>query len=659
MSHEILNRAVRLAATVAAAAMVLGTAFAEEQEQEKSGEEIEEVVVQSTRSGKRVQDEAIRVEVISGEEVDEKVMMMPGNIAMMVAETGGVRVQVTSPSLGASNVRMQGMTGRYTQILADGLPLYGGQTSSLGLMQIPPTDLGQVEVIKGAASALYGSSALGGIINLISRRPSREPTAEVLANVTSRDAQDITTYASGPLNDSWSGSLTGGLHRQSKQDLDRDGWIDMPGYERATLRPRLYWNGEGGANALLTLGAMSENRTGGTLPGRTTPDGQPFPLAQNTRRLDAGAVVGLPMDELGTLQIRASGVTQDLDRRYGTSLQTDKRDTEFIEASLAAKRDRTSLLGGVALQRDRYSSREFSVFDYTFTVPGAFAQIEQDFADDLTLAASARWDHHSEYGARLSPRLSLLYRPAPWTLRASVGKGFYAPTPFVEETEAAGLSRLAPLSGIRAESAKTASLDIGRVLGRIETNLVLFTSEIDGAVRLDEGLPQPSVYGVRLVNAPSPTRTKGSELLVRYRWDAFTVTGSYVYVDASESDLRAGRTPVPLTPRHTAGIVGIWERPGVGRVGAEVYYTGEQVLEDNPYRDRSPAYFEVGFLGELSVGRASLFVNLENLLDVRQTKHDPLLLPRRAANGRWEVDAWQSTEGFVANAGVRLRWGER
>lgn len=83
--------------------------------------------------------------------------MRPGNIAMLVRETPGVRVQTTSPALGAANVRIQGLKGRYTQILADGLPLYGGQTPSIGLLQIPPTDLGQVEIIKGAASALLDS----------------------------------------------------------------------------------------------------------------------------------------------------------------------------------------------------------------------------------------------------------------------------------------------------------------------------------------------------------------------------------------------------------------------------------------------------------------------------------------------------------------------
>jgi outer membrane receptor protein involved in Fe transport len=112
---------------------------------------VEEIFVQATRSRRRVQDEPIRVEVLSQEEIEEKLLMRPGNISMMLNETGGLCVQVTSPALGSANVRVHGMRGRYTQLLADGLPLYGGQAASLGLLQVPPSDLGQVEVIKGSS----------------------------------------------------------------------------------------------------------------------------------------------------------------------------------------------------------------------------------------------------------------------------------------------------------------------------------------------------------------------------------------------------------------------------------------------------------------------------------------------------------------------------
>jgi len=187
------------------------------------------IVVRATRTGRGVEDQPIRVEMINREEIEEKAIMRPGNIAMLVNETGGVRVQVTSPALGAANIRMQGLYGRYTQLLADGLPLYGGQAASIGLLQIPPTDLAQVEVIKGSASSLYGASALGGVINLVSRRPAEAPYAEVLFNATTRDGQDITSFASTPLNGALAVSLTTGAHRQSLVDLDDDGWIDMPG----------------------------------------------------------------------------------------------------------------------------------------------------------------------------------------------------------------------------------------------------------------------------------------------------------------------------------------------------------------------------------------------------------------------------------------------
>jgi outer membrane receptor for ferrienterochelin and colicins len=647
-----------------ASALVATPAFAQETERAEDAEDLEDaeqdeededsdvVVVQATRSGNRVQDEPIRVEVIGAEEIEEKSLMMPGNISMLVAETGGVRVQMTAPALGAANVRMQGMRGRYTQLLADGLPLYGGQ--AIGLLQIPPTDLGQVEVIKGAASALYGPSALGGVINLVSRRPDYEAEGELLLNTTTRNGQDVTAYAASPLSESLGGSLVGGFHRQTRQDLDDDGWIDMPGYERWTVRPRLFWESEGGANAYVTVGAMNEERIGGTLPGRVVPDGQPFPNTQDSTRFDFGTVIELPVAEMGTAQLRASAMRQDHEHVFGAVTEDDTHDTAFAEASFASEPGDTSWLAGIAVQRDGYDSDTFPAFNYTFTTPGVFAQVEQQLGDELTLAGSARWDDHSEYGSHFSPRLSVLYRPGPLRIRASLGQGFYAPTPFVEEIEAAGLSRLLVPTGLEAETAETASFDIGYTAGPAEFSATLFGSNIDDAVQLQT----VDADTVRLINAAGVTRTRGAELLARYRWDSFSVTGSYVYVDASEPDPDGGgRRTTPVTPKQTAGFVAMWEEEGIGRFGFEAYYTGEQELDDNPYRTESKPYVEMGMMGELDLGTFSVFANAENILDVRQTDHDPLIRPIRAPDGSWTVDAWSPLEGFILNVGIRFKFG--
>lgn len=614
-----------------------------------------DIIVQATRSGRRVQDEPVRVEVIGREEIEEKILMRPGNVALILAETGGVRVQVTSPALGAANIRVQGMDGRFTQLLADGLPLYGGQASSLGLLQIPPTDLGQVEVIKGAASALYGPSALGGVINLVSRRPGDTPGGEVLTNVTTRAGQDLTAYAATPLAGGWSASLTGGFHRQETQDLDRDGWIDMPRYRRWTVRPRMYWDGDGGETLLLTAGAMTEQRRGGTLPGRTVPDGTPFVQAQDTDRLDAGLVAKLPLGEDFTAHLRAAAMTQKHRHDFGDVRENDRHGTIFGEASLSGKIGDTAWVGGLAWQEDRFRSRTFPDFDYAYRVPGVFAQLEQELGAGLTLAGSARADFHNEYGTQFSLRLSLLHRNGPWTIRASGGRGFFAPTAFVGEIEAAGLSRLEPVADLAVESAKTASLDVGYRSGPAEANVTLFRSNIRGATQLETVAPDR----VRLINSAGQTRIRGIEALLRYRWDSFLITGSYVLVDASEPDSDgSGRRAMPLTPKHAAGLVAMWEEHDKGRLGLEIYYTGRQRLDDNPYRSTSKPYFEFGLLAEVVVGKARIFANAENILGTRQTQWDPLLRRSRAADGRWTVDVWAPTDGFVFNAGVKLRFGK-
>lgn len=108
--------------------------------------------------------------------------------------------KATSPSLGAASVRVQGMRGRYTRFLSDGLPLFGDEVGGVGLLQIPPTDLGQVEVIKGVASALHGAGALGGVVDLISRRPGKEPTREALVNRTTLGGTDAVVFAAQPLD---------------------------------------------------------------------------------------------------------------------------------------------------------------------------------------------------------------------------------------------------------------------------------------------------------------------------------------------------------------------------------------------------------------------------------------------------------------------------
>ena len=632
----------------------------EKEHHDHGDNKIEKIQVSASRLGRIVTESATRTEIINGEEIQEKALMRPGNISMLVAETGGVRVQTTSPALGSSNIRLQGMYGRYTQLLSDGLPLYGGQTASIGLLQIPPTDLANVEIIKGSASSLYGGSALGGVINLISRTPSDVYEGEVLVNATSKNGQDITSYFASPLTDDLSASVTAGVHHQEAQDLDDDGWIDMAGYERGSVRPRFYWQDDNGANLYVTLGAMTEQRDGGTLGEATVPDGSEFPQTQDTLRTDIGFIYDQPLGEVLNLNVRGSAMNQDHEHVFGAVQEDDSHESSLIESSLSGYSDKTAWLVGVALQSEKFKSDTFSEFNYSYQVPGLFSQLDYEASDDISMSLSARADWHNEYGTQVSPRISLLYSPENWTIRGAYGQGFFAPSPFIEDIDEAGLSRLAPLENLEEERASTASIDISYVLGSVETSLTFFASDIDNVTELEviEGADETADKQVRLVNATGETDISGAEVLLRYRWQDIKFTGSYLYTDATkEDDSGVGRVPLALTPKHSAGLVVMWEEHGSHLVGFEAYYTGTQELENNPYRDRSEAYWHLGLLGQITIGQVSFFVNAENLLNVRQTKEDSLLLLEQAPSGRWTTDIWSRNDGFTVNAGLRFQFG--
>ena len=649
---------------------------------EEQAAEIESIVIASTRSARRVEDSPLRVEVVDEEEVAEKTAMTPGDIAMMLNETSGLRVQTTSPSLGGASVRVQGLRGRYTLLLADGLPLYGGQAGGLGLLQIPPVDLARAEVIKGTASALYGPSALGGVVNLVSRRPGDEPVRELLFNQTSRGGTDMVAFVSQRIGSGKAereaplgASLLVSAHRQRANDLDDDGWADMPEYERLVARPRLFIDRKA-LSVFSTVGITAEDRDGGTLGGSIAPDGAPYVEALRTRRVDAGAVGRYVIGERDVATLRASGVEQRHRHRFGPVQENDRHRTWFTEASLALPRGSWTYVLGAAYQSERYRNADVPGFDYDFRVPSIFAQADVDPAAWLGLSASARVDWHSAYATTVSPRVSALLRAsetsglAGWTLRLSGGTGTFAPVPFTEETEVTGLSSLQPLTGLQEERALGGSLDINGPLrtgaGVIELNATLFGSRLTHAVAAREvdapaGSNEPS--SLMLVNSPADARAWGTELLARLVRGRARLTATYAYLNATEwnPDVDAEsivRRHVPLAPRHTAGLVGSLEEEERYRIGLEVYYTGRQALEDNPYRPTSRPYVIVGLLGErwfnTAAGTARVFLNLENIGNVRQTRYDPLVLPTRGAGGRWTTDAWTELSGFTVNGGVRL-----
>jgi iron complex outermembrane receptor protein len=612
--------------------------------------EEEVVVVATTRTGRRLEDQASRVEVLGRDEIEEKMLMTPGDIVMMLNEMGGLRVQATSPSIGAASVRVQGMKGRYTRFLSDGLPLFGQQVGGLGLLQIPPMDLAQVEVIKGTASALYGAGAMGGVVNLLSRRPGPEPVRELLVNRSTLGATDGIAFLSSPLGGGWSTSLLGGGHGQSRNDVDADGWAEVAGYARGIVRPRLFWDRGDGRSAFVTAGVTYENRRGGTVPGAVLPATEsPYEEALDTRRYDLGGTAQTLWKGRYVLTARGALAWQRHDHRFGRTRERDAHDTAFAEVAVRGNAGPHTWVAGAAYERDAYAPRDVPRFAYTYQVPSVFLQDDVDVASWLSISASGRVDVHNEYGTFVSPRLAARVRASGWTSRVSFGQGFFAATPLTEETEAAGLSRLQVPGQLEAERGRSASLDLTRAAGPGTYTVTAFVSRVADPIAVE----RESQYV--LFNRDRASTNRGIELLATFRRERFAATSTYTYVRSTEETV-SGRRDAPLTPRHSAGLVGMWEAEDVGRVGLELYYTGRQRLEDNPYRTHSRPYVIVGLLGERRFGRLRLFLNAENLSDVRQGRYDPLVRSRQGVDGRWTVDAWAPLDGRVINGGIRIQF---
>jgi len=503
-------------------------------------------------------------------------------------------------------------------------------------------DLGQVEVIKGVASSLYGAGAMGGVVNLISRRPGPETQRELLVNRSTRGATDVVGWYATPARPGWAFTLLSGGHFQDRADVNDDTWADLPRYARGVVRPRAFWNDGSGRTFFATAGVMVEDREGG---GR--PRGAPYREALDTRRIDAGAVGQMLLRRRYLVSARGAVMQQRHDHRFGEVLERDRHATSFGELTVRAAAGRHTVVGGLAVERDAFRPRDRPRFAYTFTVPGVFVQDDVDVTRWLSMSASGRLDRHSEYGTFFSPRVSALVRSGAWTGRLSLGTGFFGSSPLTEETEAAGLTRLTIPRPLRAEEGRSASLDLTRADGPLSYTVTLFGSRVRHPADVDRS------RGLVLTSAVEPATSTGVELLGTLRHEPYALTATYTYVRARERD-GGVRQDTPLTPRHSAGAVGMWEREDAGRFGIELYFTGAQRLEENPFRERSRPYVILGLLAERPFGRVRLFVNGENLTGVRQTRWDPLIRPARAPDGRWTVDAWAPLDGRTVNGGVRV-----
>ena len=400
----------------------------------------------------------------------------------------------------------------------------------------------------------------------------------------------------------------------------------------------------------MTTGATWETRTGGTTAGALLHATlAPYRETLDTGRYDVGMVGQTLVSNAYVVSVRASGTWQSHDHAFGEVRERDTHDTFFGEVSVRRQFGRHTVVVGAALDRDAFTPNDVPQFAYTFTTPGAFVQDDVDVKQWLSVSGSTRLDHHSAYGTFISPRISALFRSGGWMSRLSVGTGFFPTSALTEETEAAGLSRLTVRGPLKAETGDSASFDVTRTMGPLSATATLFASRIHDPLFVE----RTTAYV--LASQPFASTNVGTELLATWRKEPLSLTAVYGFVRAREFENTAFED-APLTPRHSVTLLGGVEDEEVGRFVMEWFYTGRQRLEANPFRDQSVPFTTIGLLAERAFGKVRVFVNVEDLNNVRQSGYDPLLRPTRGVDGRWTVDAWAPLDGRNINGGIRVKF---
>lgn len=623
--------------------------------------EEEEVVVTATRTVRNIADVPVRVEAIPQEEVEEKLLMTPSNVAMLLNESTGMRVQTTSAASNTANLRIQGLNGRYTQILTDGIPNFGGLSAGFGLTQIPPLNLRQVEVIKGATSSLYGPDAISGVVNFITKNPGGHPELSAIVNTTTQKGADLAAFY-GTGSEDLGLTVLASRNTQSLYDVDHDGFGDVAEYKRYTLVPKFLFSLSEAFSVRATLGILAEERLGGAAdaPSSAIGTGSPYLEQIKTRRVDFATQLDWMISQSDAVIVKLAGMKLQRDAFYGNSPFNATQEIFFADAQYSFTMGSHNLLFGTAFNYDDYNDRTPVVGperSYRYIVPAVFAQDEIVISQYWTGLMSGRLDFHNVLGTFFTPRASLMYRPtSTLTMRIGGGTGFKSPTIFIEEAEEVGFRNVRPLQNVQAEEAGSGSFDVNwrGIIGQFGAsfNLAFYVSNLSNALLADQDSLANNVVYIR--NATGATLTRGIECSAKFTYDDFKFSLGYTYILARQSD--QGITyELELNPRHSFGAVLVWENnKNAMKIGIENYWTGSQRLERNPYRDHSPAYWITGLIAEKGFGQFRVFVNLENIFDTRQTRYEPIFVGDLQQGTIRTLPIYAPLEGRVINGGIRF-----
>ena len=412
---------------------------------EESTLTMNEVVVTGTMSPTFVSASPVKVEVVTSEHLNTYIPTASTSIVEGISLVNGVQEVVACGVCFTNSISINGLPGPYTAILMDGSPIYGNLASVYGLNGIPSMIIDRFEVIKGPSSTLYGSEAVAGVINIITKDPSTQPFASVDIMGTSHN-ESFGNLSFAPKIGKSSGFIgVNYAYINGFDDRNKDGFGDNINLDRISLFSK--WNIYRPSGKRFSISgkyyyedrrngveAFLENRNYRTLRGNDEIYGESI----YTNRLEVFGTYEFPVSESVRLDYSLS--THDQDSYYGSDYYQASQDILFGNFVWDKLMNKHQITTGVTTRYQTYDDNTIATQvdgtnepDNQF-IPGIFVQDEWALSDRFTALAGLRLDHYRNHGIIPAPRLNLKYKPGEWTtLRSNFGTGFRIVNLFTED----------------------------------------------------------------------------------------------------------------------------------------------------------------------------------------------------------------------------------
>lgn len=619
-------------------------------------DELEEVIITSTRISRNIEDIPTRVESISFEEIDEKTNMRPTNVAMLLHESTGIQVQQTSYTSGTQTIRIQGLDGKYTQLLKDGFPNYSGFSSGLSILDIPPLDLKQVEIIKGSSSTLYGGGAIAGMVNFITKEPRDKREINLILNQTSALGTDVGAFLSGR-KEKTGFTFLGTVHYQKEYDVDDDDFTELPLQKEITLFPKLFLYPNEKTKIMIGNSFTHSYRLGGDVEAirNEGSSGHGYYEKNNSFRNNAYFSLTKKISDTKTFTAKQSFNTFSRDLQKPDYFFSGTQTIAYTDISYAANLNKHTFVLGINYLFDQFKENKDSSEvkrDQTLNTASLYVQDNWDITEKFLLEAGVRVDYNPTYDAFVLPRLSLLYKfTKQFSARLGGGLGYKFPTLFVEETESLFFQNVLELDDdLDPEKSAGINLDFNFVHDFTDRftfsfNHLFFYTEITDPLVLTENTSD-EFY---MKNENRPVQSKGFETNARFIYAPFKFFAGYTFVDA-RALYQSGNNFLPVTPKNKVNLVFLIEKEHNYKIGLEGYWTDNQYLSDGRL---APSFWEFGLFGEKIFKKFSLYINFENFTDTRQNKFEQVVFPPH--DNPTFAQVYTHTEGFIINGGIKLR----